>query len=171
MLLTGATLDNLKQCKHCKIFLNTKKFNKRKQSKDGLQHVCKICLKSYKNKWLSSIKEEARISQNNITLRFAKAKIALYKTRSKSKNYKFDLTADYLIELWQKQQGKCFYTQKDLVITDKFDFWTATLDRLNPSEGYTQGNVAWTIHGVNCFKQELTLEQFLTFINSVEWAK
>lgn len=163
-------MDN-KKCKECEIYLDIREFSKRKQSKDGFQHVCKMCLKSYKNKWLNSIKEEARVSQGDITMRFAKAKIALYKTRSKSKDYNFNLTANYLIELWQKQQGKCFYTQRDLVITDKFDFWTATLDRLNPNEGYTQGNVAWAIHGVNCFKQELTLEQFLTFVNSVEWLK
>ena len=164
-------MDNLKICKSCKQNLPLSNFNRRKVAKDGLQPKCKKCNKLYKIGWHASIKEEARAVNGQITERFANNKIALYKTRSKSKNYTFDLTAKYLIDAWKQQEGKCFYTKQDLIITENFTFWTATLDRLDPDKGYTQGNVVWVLHGVNCFKQELTLNEFLTFVNSVGWPK
>jgi hypothetical protein len=168
-------MDNLsKICFKCKATLDLSSFSKETKRKDGLSPRCKACKKIY-NKQTErrrDIRDEAIRATGGISLRYVQDRVSLYKSRAKSKNYPFDLDADYLINLWKNQNGKCYYTNREMnIIHLAFNFWSPSLDRLDPDKGYVKGNVAWALHGVNCFKQELTLSQFLDFVNSVEWPK
>jgi hypothetical protein len=69
-----------------------------------------------------------------------------------------DITMDFLLELWEKQQGivknftclqkpyfrsgKCFYSGLPMT-TKPYSDWKASLERLDPSTGYMQNNVAF----------------------------
>lgn len=166
-------MDNLsKQCRKCKEVLSISFFSKEKRKKDGYSIYCKSCLKTY-NKQVErrrDIRDEAIRSAEGISARYIQDRLSLYKSRSNGKNYPFDLDTEYLMTLWKQQDGLCFYTkQKMNIVHLKFNFWSPSLDRLDPDKGYVKGNVAWALHGVNCFKQELTLKQFLSFVNTVEW--
>ncbi len=171
-----SNLSSLKECKDCKKNLPLSSFSKDCGMKDGLCCRCKSCKKArYGSKlveWRRDIRDEAIRAKDGISKRYIQDRISNYKSRAKSKGYAFDLDTDYLLELWKKQEGKCAYTARPMRIVNlKYDFWSPSLDRLDPLKGYTKGNVAWTLHGVNCFKQELTLEEFLQFVNSIVWPK
>lgn len=76
----------------------------------------------------------------------------------------FDLTPQYLKDLWDKQCGKCFYTGEPIELERGKGKWkSASLDKLDPSKGYTQGNVVWTTRLTNTSKQERTLAEFIEF--------
>jgi len=167
-------LDNTKICKDCQQPVSIDLFSKDHGYKDGLSVRCKVCKKKRNNpklaEWRRDIRDEAIRAKDGISLRYIQDRISLYKSRAKSKNYPFDIDSKYLLELWKQQDGLCFYTKVKMKIVHlKFDFYSPSLDRLDPEKGYTKGNVAWTLHGVNCFKQQLTLTEFLTFVNSVKW--
>lgn len=88
------------------------------------------------------------------------------RNRAKKRNLPFDLTSDYLQELWT---GICpvFNTKIKLGIgssstrgmkrnSRKF---IGTLDRINPSKGYVKGNVQWISQMANSLKQDATPEE------------
>lgn len=169
-------LDNHKICKDCSKSLSTTSFSKDKSYKDGLSVRCKPCKRSRYNpklaEWRRNIRDEAIRAENGISIRYIQDRVSIYKSRAKKSNYLYDLDSEYLLELWKNQKGLCFYTQKKMNIVHlKFDFWSPSLDRKDPEKGYTKGNVVWALQGVNCFKQQLTFEEFLDFVNSVDWPK
>jgi hypothetical protein len=75
-----------------------------------------------------------------------------------------DVTAEFLSELWNKQDGKCFYSGVEMVLP-KFGAARspnlASLDRQDSSRGYTQNNVVWCGWGCNRAKSNMTEEQFV----------
>lgn len=95
----------------------------------------------------------------------------LYRWRKRS-NIKSDLTFDYLKELWNNQNGKCFYTNVALTdfkaSTSRRQFsvsnksrYSPSLDKMTPNLGYVQGNVVWTAHTINTMKNDSTVEEFI----------
>ncbi len=79
-----------------------------------------------------------------------------------------NLTTQYLVNLFESQAGKCYYTQNELEISGgKVRANTASLDRLDPSKGYTEGNVAWCSFFCNTMKGGLTEQEFYDFIRNI----
>jgi hypothetical protein len=50
-----------------------------------------------------------------------------------------NLTLVYLEELWQKQSGRCYYS--DIEMQYNKNEWKISLERIDTSKGYTQDNV------------------------------
>jgi hypothetical protein len=91
-----------------------------------------------------------------------------YKTCHKAAKRKYkncDLTIDHLMDLWQKQDGKCALTGKKM--EHKFNsLFTVSVDRIDSSRGYLQGNVQLLCQAINYAKNCFTNEQFLHFWKS-----
>ena len=87
------------------------------------------------------------------------------KNNAKYRNLEFDLTIEFIWELYQKQQGKCALSN----ISIKFKQskrtneppQTASLDRIDGSKGYTLDNVQWVHKDVNTIKNKLTDKQLI----------
>lgn len=69
----------------------------------------------------------------------------------------FEVRGEYLDALWQRQDGRCAYTGLEIKIGDG----TASLDRIDPSLGYIEGNVQWTYTPVNIMKWDRSHEEFM----------
>lgn len=81
-----------------------------------------------------------------------------------------DLTTDYLVELWNGQEGKCYYTGVQLIFNryvGKILPDHISLDRKDPGLGYTKGNVVWCSYLSNSMKQNLTVEGFMDMIKTI----
>ena len=97
-------------CNKCKRWRPKSKFsidnNSLHQNRGGLCSECKDCQRE------RYYHERQRLFEdNNLALRY-KLQQALKGTRrrSKEKNIYNDLTVDYLLYLWEKQDGKCALT-------------------------------------------------------------
>lgn len=90
---------------------------------------------------------------------WARVKIAAYKHRSEDS--RFDIDADYMKWLYEKQSGKCFYSDYDLAWGyNPQDRWLATsVDKVIPSRGYTKGNVVLAQTRINSAKSDFTLDE------------
>jgi len=76
------------------------------------------------------------------------------------RNLKFDITIEYINELYIKQDKKCILTGLDLYLcSDKRK--TASLDRIDSLKGYVKGNVQWVHKHINYMKQDLKEEYFI----------
>jgi hypothetical protein len=81
-----------------------------------------------------------------------------------------DLTVDYLVDLYQQQKGKCYYSGITLFLNARKGHAvpnSISLDRLDPHKGYTQGNVVWCTYFVNTMKGKLTESEFLGLLRQI----
>ena len=89
---------------------------------------------------------------------------------AKSRNIQFDITIDYIWNLFIKQERKCFFSGVLLSFgkccKDKINR-TASLDRIDSSKGYIEGNVQWVHKDINCMKMKLSNQEFINFCSLV----
>jgi hypothetical protein len=66
------------------------------------------------------------------------------RSRCKRKGWKTDLDTDFLINLWNLQNGKCAITNFNMLLRNpkgKIDPYAPSLDRIDSSKQYTKKNV------------------------------
>lgn len=86
-----------------------------------------------------------------------------YKHGAKACNIEFTVTIEEIWELFLKQDGKCALTGYPIKLSrnPKSERPTASLDRLDPSKGYTRDNCQWVHKTVNLCKHTLTNKEFI----------
>ena len=87
------------------------------------------------------------------------------KKGARNRNIEFNVSIEYIWDLFEKQNKKCALTGIDITISEtwtKFasNEWTASLDRIDSNKGYIEGNVWWIHKIVNKMKNNLDLEEF-----------
>lgn len=84
---------------------------------------------------------------------------------AKQRKHDFNLSLEYLKELWEIQNGKCFYSGLDLFLPecsrDMVNNNAPSIDRIDSNLNYVEGNVVFCRKHVNIMKQSLSIEQFL----------
>ncbi|MEK6882555.1 MAG: hypothetical protein AABY22_23240, partial [Nanoarchaeota archaeon] len=115
---------------------------------------CKDCdnLLRYKNRRTENITVEKRLGELLRTVRY----------RS---NVESDLTLDFLINLYNKQSGKCFYSGIQMTCLEygmgRHQPFTISIDQIKPKIGYTKDNVVLCCWIINCAKNELSVEEYI----------
>lgn len=136
----------VKTCGDCKEIKDCKDFSKSCTTKDGLQWSCKTCQAS---------REQARnrtfIGALQVLVKSARASA---KRRGRSGRHEaamVDIDRAYLVQLWEQQQGRCYYS--DIPLSLEAGIWQVSLERLNQSQGYMKGNVVLCCLAFNTFRQ------------------
>lgn len=86
------------------------------------------------------------------------------KLKAQSRGYSFDITPEYLCELFLQQERKCALSGLPIILARNYRDYknqSASVDRINSSIGYEPGNVQWVHKDVNRIKQNLKQEYFL----------
>lgn len=92
--------------------------------------------------------------------------IAMAKNRSKDKSLPFNLTLDHIMLLWMDNQGSCAITKTPFDLSSYGDFGQVnprapSIDRVNPKNGYTIGNVRLVTYHINVALSEFGLDALL----------
>ena len=94
--------------------------------------------------------------------------------RDRNKGYGCDLNVIYLKKLWEEQNGICPITGWNLILPkDTAKAWdinnpsNASLDRIDNSKGYMQGNVRYIAFMANIARSSFTDEQLIEFCKAV----
>lgn len=156
-------------CSKCKKWRPISKFNidnsSLHQNRGGLCSECKDCQRE------RYYRERQRLFENDdLALRY-KLQQALKgtKRRSKEKNIYNDLTIDFLMYLWEKQDGKCALT--GIPMTYKFYEGRVntnlSVDRIDSTKGYSKENVQLVCMAANQMKNDLSMEEFLEMCEAV----
>jgi hypothetical protein len=146
----------MKTCSKCKIEKALKEFYER--NKVGYVHSwCRKCTSE-----LSSLRYKKYRKNIDFRIRSTTTKI---KCNSRKKNIKFNITPEYMIQLWIEQNGKCYLTGNKMKFYSKEGFGMpkdqATVDKINPKLGYTLGNVQWATWQINSMKRDLLYKDFI----------
>jgi len=118
-----------------------------------------------------------RTSNRENTLRnssiedFMKAELLIAKDRNKKrgKNHEFDITVDFLMELYEKQTGLCAMSAIEMSTTSHRDECPEgmrvnpnklSIDRIDSNLGYTEDNVQLVCCWVNLMKLDVSIDVF-----------
>lgn len=95
---------------------------------------------------------------------YLKHRSRVLKGRALESGIPFDLAPGYLADLWEQQEGLCFYTDAPMQVY----FGTGrsgsrrdslSVDKLVPNLGYVAGNVVLCCSRINTIKQDCTLSE------------
>lgn len=85
-----------------------------------------------------------------------------WKAEAKRRQLDFQIDATYLWSLFQSQGGKCAITGIDITLpTVSNGPKTASIDRIDSTQGYIQGNLQWVHTRINFMKASMTTQEFL----------
>ena len=88
-----------------------------------------------------------------------------WKQQADKRKLEFNLTIEYLNDLYLKQNGKCSITGLDIIIT--YTKWktkkTASIDRIDSRKGYIIGNVQWVHKKANVIKAQMDIDELLSW--------
>jgi hypothetical protein len=170
-------MDEVKTCRKCGEVKELVDFVKHKQSKGGYKHTCKLCEKEQKKEYYSENK--THITNRNKEYRVVNGMwynksighrlryiIQTGIVRAKKKNIEWNLSLEFLLLLWERQQSKCAYSGVPLTYEDNYSH-TISLDRIDSSKGYTEDNVQYVCTIVNYIKQRFDEKHFFDFCKQV----
>lgn len=116
---------------------------------------------------IADIKQRYRDKHYGTIRHHVQEKISTWKKASCTHS---DLTVDYLVSLYERQDGYCYYSGEKMVfgwVDGKVHHNSLSLDKLDPAKGYVQGNVVWCSYLVNTMKQNMTDKQFYNTIDKI----
>lgn len=126
-------------------------------------HSSNMCIKC-KGKEKIGIPSKARKGYQDISGVYWSA----LKAGAKARNYEFSITIEYIWELFLKQNKKCALSGLNLIIGYFNDnTQTASLDRIDNSKGYVEGNVQWLHKDINNMKHTHTEDYFINLCRLV----
>lgn len=151
-----------KQCSMCFEIKKLEMFNKNGVRKN-IQNYHKFCIECRKLHSKNINKELKKNFKNYIPklLRYARRRTRAFKLPE------CNLTKDYLFNLWNHQEGRCFYTKDFLNIDDYTSDLYCSLDKVDPEKGYVIGNVVYTSKLCNFTKNKRNFEEFYEFCLNV----
>jgi hypothetical protein len=105
---------------------------------------------------------------------YSRLKIGAKKGSHRRRDLEFSVSIEYLWELFLKQNRRCVFTGELLEFGPrKGTVWgeqkktTASLDRIDSSKGYVEGNVQWVHKDINLLKSNLSDAEFVDLCKKV----
>jgi hypothetical protein len=187
-------IEGYKQCKSCNIYFETTaknfwacfKCTKKIAARGLVTTNCAYCGKEFTTKksttkccspscrnYYTCNKEKIKYFRRNSVENSLKAVFWGCKSRAKRLNRECNLTQEYLLEMLKKQKGKCAATgilmkPSAQATTKNKDPFTISIDRIDSSKGYIEGNVqlVCTMYNMakNCFTQEDITFMFKSYL-------
>lgn len=96
--------------------------------------------------------------------------ISSLKKGAKKRELEYNVSEDYLWEVFLSQNKQCVLSGRDLVLiksNKKQQLQTASLDRIDSSKGYVEGNVQWVHKNINLMKVDFTDKEFIEMCEDV----
>ena len=97
------------------------------------------------------------------------------KRNANQRNIEFDISVEYLYNLFIDQSGKCSYTGENIFLpinTKQLkggddNERIASLDRIDNNKGYIEGNLQWVCKKVNYMKFTMTEDYFFYWVKKI----
>ena len=134
-------------CRHCEKVLLVSAFYTNAGKPDSYCKCCRILV----DKQLNSKSSASRM----------RSLLTAARTRARNSHWDFNLTKDFLLGLWGKQEGRCYYSEVALTFDGNRAVTALSIDRIDSTRGYTTDNVVLCCRLVNEMKSNQTIEDFV----------
>lgn len=158
------------ECANCGVaFLKDKTEITRKKAQ-GAKHYCsfKCCGKAH-HQHLIEYQDYAKLDPSN--RRDEYTGLRCFIVRARKRGHECNITKEYLKHIWEEQKYKCAYTGINLILPNYHSvndpLRTASLDRIDSSKGYIEGNVQFVSIAINMMKHSMSDEQTKTLIGLI----
>jgi hypothetical protein len=152
-------IDGRKKCFKCNLKKEIDEFAKNRASHDGYAKLCKECYSNYGSVKSWYKKKSLKIKKD--IKEYFKHKTLNLKSRCKGLGVKFDLDNNTLYDLYIQQDKKCYYSGIEIIHgSGTFFYNSISIDKKDPSGGYTKNNIVLCCFCVNSFKGEKNEEEF-----------
>lgn len=94
-----------------------------------------------------------------------------YRSKRKERFGEMEVTIKHLVEVWNAQQGKCYFTGVSLTLPRDSNYATtspnykASVDRIDNEKGYINGNIRFVSHSVNNLRNSMSDELVYEFFS------
>ena len=88
--------------------------------------------------------------------------------KRRGNKFEFTITMKYAWDLFIQQERKCALTGVELYFPERADVhFTASLDRIDSTKGYIEGNVQWVHRNVNLMKWDFNQDYFINWCKTI----
>lgn len=91
-------------------------------------------------------------------------KLSEHKIRDLRRNRDNDITYEWVLNQYVKQNGKCIYTNKELDLTGENKLYALSIDRKDNSKGHIEDNCVLIIRPINYLKYDRNHDDFLIWL-------
>ena len=158
--------DNKLLCHKCHQYKDESEFSAnatKSKVRHNRRNICRDCYTSNQKQHNLNLSDDKKLAKC-LLFRFLGAR-----DRALNKNIAFDLTYDYIVELWNKQNGICALSGIPMTYTLK-EGRTPTnvsIDKIDRTLGYTQGNIQLVCMACNQIKSDLTDLEMYNFCKRI----
>lgn len=169
-------------CSKCKLDKPNKEysFSTKQYCVRSYLSICKICRSKANSEWGKLNRDKANINNKKYIDKFSKEqKFEVYKKytdkhyikymfntlkwNAKKRNLEVCIDVEFIIDLFNKQNKKCFYTGDEMNLIQS-DPNVMSVDRIDSSIGYSVDNCVSCCTICNMMKNILSVEDFLKHI-------
>lgn len=151
-------------CKKCNILKNIESFQKQ-YYKDGsscIRHKClECCAEESKLRYLKNRLDGKKLSWN----KSPEAYITKLYYKASKRNKEFNIEKDYVISLYEKQNGLCAISGEKLTYDKDNVSSNISIDRIDSQIGYVEGNIQLVCTHVNIMKWNKSTNEL------IDWCK
>lgn len=159
-------IDGKKKCFKCKEIKLVEQFSKNRSTFDGYQKCCKECFANYDSVKKGYIKKN-KLLKTDLEV-YLRNKTSYLERKCKLKNLNFDLNKEWLFEQYQKQNGKCYYSNLPIKHNEGcHQYDSISVERLDPNLGYIKTNVVLASFAINSFKGMMNENEFKDYLNII----
>lgn len=158
-------MEQVKKCRTCGIEKPLDSFYSHQTAKDGKLNTCKVCrceqTKAYQKQHPEQTKRIHKKHYEISKTTNLRRRLGRLLTTAKSRNrYEVLITVDDLESLYNSQKGLCVYSKLPLTLKPH-QLTTISLDRIDSSKGYVNGNIQLVGTAINKMKLNYTGTQFI----------
>ena len=162
--------DGLILCTSCGEYMDESNFSKRSDLKhrNNRDYFCRTC-STKRHEYNYARSKLSKIKCNSTIDGFLKNLLQHSKNRKKSRFNDRNIDFDYLLELYNNQNGLCKISgvpMTTIVGGGKIQT-NISLDRIDSSIGYVKGNIQLVCAIVNIMKSTLSMSEFMNWVNLI----
>lgn len=124
-------------------------------------------VRAIQQKWWLDNKEKAKEKHKewlSSLFGFLTKRIQHLKKAKRSRILIVDIDAQFLLSLWEKQEGKCAISGYPMTYPE-CTLFSISVDRVDPQGGYTKDNVQLVCQGINFAKNKYSNSEIIEFWN------
>lgn len=158
--------DGMLLCHSCHEYKPETEFtpnNTKNELRHFRRHICKTCSAERQRKHDLELDNNAKLSKC-LRFRFLGAR-----DRATKANTPFNISLEYLAELWNKQSGRCALSDIDMTFELKRGRTPTniSIDRIDQSCGYVTGNVQLVCMACNQIKSDMSEDEMYSFCKAI----
>lgn len=157
----------MKKCNKCKITKDEKDFYRPNRSS-----ICKECHLTITREYKRKKRQDVEFRDNE-SLKQKERRVRMWQNTllhdCKHRKLVVDIDIDYINDLFEKQNGKCYWFGVNLIPSpNKKHPQQPSLDRLNNELGYIKGNVVLSCYSANIGRNDNQYNVWKEFIKQIK---